>query len=113
MIELDSISTVQKSDATFIRLLLQILYKSNINVLQCRTFSGNSISNRTTIGDSSQKKQMEAISPQKKQKIFSLFRERIVHADISTQDKFTRLKSTNIARLVAVGIANIRKRNNC
>lgn len=111
MIALNVIPTAQKCDSTFIRLLLEILYKSDINALQCRTFSGKAISNRTTIGDSSQNKQTEAISPRKKQKFFSLFRERIVHADISTQDKFKRLQSANIARLVAVGIGNIRRQN--
>lgn len=116
MKELNSVSTDQKYDATFIRMLLEILYKTNKSTLLHRSFSGQTRnSTQTTVdGDSSQKEQFKAVSPQKKQRIFSLFRDRIMHADTDdSQDKFLRLKSTNIGRLVAVGIANIRRSMVC
>lgn len=112
-IELNSVSTSSQYDATFIRLLLEILYKNNKDALLHRSYSGRTKkTNRLSLGndgDPSQIEEFKAVSPVKKQTIFTQFRKRIMNSNIPTQEKFIRLKSQNIARLVAVGIANIRK----
>lgn len=113
--KLFSISTAQEYDATFIRILLEILYKDDISVLEHRSFTGRTmkrchVNNAHSGGDSScQCDQFKAISPKKKDTIFSRFRERIEKCNGSKSDQFKRIQTTNITRLVGMGIANLRK----
>lgn len=109
---LNSISTTKEYDATFIRILLEFLYKSDVRVLEYRSFTGRTAKKvQTNNASSSESGQFKAISPKKKNTIFSLFRERIEKCNISKSEKFTRMRSSNITRLVGIGIANIRKMN--
>lgn len=113
---LNSISTAMEHDATFVRVLLEILYKDNLQILVHRSFSGRS---RKPIGSaenvcvndigSSQTEQFKAISPAKKSQISSLFNKRIDNINIPKQEKLARICSSNLRRLVSTGIGNLRK----
>lgn len=103
-------------DATFIRILLEILYKNDFEKLSHRSFTGRSKGEKATnvcLDDVNQTETapFKAISPRKKSGIVTLFKKRIELATTSKQDQFNRLRSTNITRLVGAGITNIRKRN--
>lgn len=106
MKELNSLSTEIINDATFVRLLLRFLYKDNLGVLSHRTYTG--YSRKSNGANALQVDQFKPISPQKKLKICSLFRDRIMNANITTQEKCTRLKSKNVVRLIGAGIVNLR-----
>lgn len=103
-------------DATYIRILLEILYKDDLKTLLHRSFSGktkkNSMPTAACLDDISlsQTEPFKAISPRKKCDIFCLFNRRVRHANTSKQDQFDRLRSANIARLIGAGIVNIRKK---
>lgn len=101
----------QQKDATFIRILLEILYKNDLSCLEFRSFSGSTRKKRPEEIDSEQNTPFKAISPNKKNKIFELFKKRIQQANISQEDKCLRLQFNNITKLVAVGIGNLRKTN--
>lgn len=109
MVTLNSVSIAQQYDATYVRLLLEILYKNDNNALLYRTLSGRSRKTNQSDLNDGEAGQHKAISPTKKQKIFTMFRERIINSNIASQEKFTRLQTKNISRLVAIGIGNIRK----
>lgn len=111
---MDSVSLTEKYDATFIRILLEILYKDDIKTLLHRSFSGRTTKPTVASGsdvclDDTQTEH-KAISPKKKSDIFLLFKHRILHANISKQEQLKRLQATNISRIVAVGISNLRKK---
>lgn len=114
-----SLSTAQEHDATFIRILLEFLYKDDISTLEHRSFTGrnrtvkkNQIYNADSDdADSYQSDKFKAISPKKKNTIFTLFRERIEKCNVTEHEKFTRVRSTRVIRLVGMGIYNLRKSN--
>lgn len=114
---LSSISTAQEHDATFVRILLEFLYKDDINVLEHRSFTGRNRTAKKSQNNidnsggarSCQSDKFKAISPIKKNTIFSLFRERIERCSVSKNDKFNRLRTANITRLVGGGITNLRR----
>lgn len=112
---LNSVSIATQYDGTFIRILLEILYKNDLNVLSLRSFSGRTTKarmaqlNLANNTESSQTESFKAISPPKKNKIFSQFKERIMKSNVTKQEQLSRLQSTNISRLVAIAIGNIRK----
>lgn len=114
--KLDAISTSARNDATFIRILMEILYKDNICTLMYRSFSGQKRkAKKNTTPDlslqensSSEPSSTKAISPQKKDIIFALFKQRIEKTDIPMEEKLNRMKTEHIKRLVAVAIDNHR-----
>lgn len=105
-----SLSTEPEYDATFIRLLLDYLYKDDKSILTYRSFTGRTRKKNKAVGidKDSDGSKFKAISPEKKGTIFSLFRKRIVSSGTTKHDKFLRLRSANITRLVGHGIGNIR-----
>lgn len=114
--KLDAISTSAKNDSTFIRILMEILYKDNISTLMRRSFSGQKRKAKNdTMPDlplqknhSSESSSTKTISPKKKDTIFALFNQRIEKIDMPMEEKLNRLKTEHIKRLVAVAIANHR-----
>lgn len=113
MSELNRLSKTKDKDATFIRLLLQFMYKDNLHVLKtARSFTGRSRkTKKTTLNDeidSPQKTEFKAISPMKKKIIFSLFKNRVEKSGVSKQETFTRISSTNLSQLVSKAISNLR-----
>lgn len=107
---LNSIPVTQQKDATFIRILLEILYKNELSCLDFRSFSGSTRKKRQE-EDSEPNTPFKAISPNKKKKIFELFKKRVQEANIPQEEKCIRLHFNNISKLVAVGIGNLRKTN--
>lgn len=108
MLKLNSLSREKPQDASFIRILLEVLYKDNLRVLLSRSFTGRT-SKANIAGNTLKDGEFKAISPIKKKKIFSLFRDRIMNANVSAQEKFARLQAKHISRLISVAITNIRR----
>lgn len=112
---LNSVSVSVQYDATFVRILLEILYKDDIKILSHRSFTGKTskgeMATNDESGNSNETVPFKAISPRKKSDIITLFKKRIANAGTNKQDQFNRLRSANITRLVGAGITNIRKRN--
>lgn len=97
----------QNNDATFVRILLEILYKGNIGSLLLRSVSG-----RSRQKSKSNETPFKAISLEKKQAIYHHFLKRNQNANVTLQESFDRLKTTNIDRHIRNGITNIRRHNN-
>lgn len=116
MKKLNSISISQKNDATFVRIMIEMLYKNNISDLLYRSFSGQKrkARNASTLDtfsqgeDSFESNESKAMSPAKKRAIFVQFNKRIKKIDMPEKERFDRSKTENIKRLVAVAIANHR-----
>lgn len=104
---LNSISIARQFDATFIRSILESLYKENLEALGFRSYSG--LTTKSKKGSKSEKGEFKAISPAKKTTLFKMFRNRVMHANISTHEKIERLQPTNVSRLVALAIGNVRR----
>lgn len=110
-VTLNSLEKTAKKDATFIRLLLQFLYKENLHVLTtARSYSGRTRPPKKPMSthevDSTE--EFKAISPKKKKMIFDLFKNRIEKSGVSKQEQFSRLCTKNFSQLVSKGISNLR-----
>lgn len=105
---LNAISLKAEHDSKFIRILLSQLYKDDLSILSFRTFTGQSKFKKKTINDNISD-EIKPISPAKKTQIFNRFKQRIMEASITKQEKFKRLQSSNVARLIATGIGNLRR----
>lgn len=90
--ELRSILPGKSGDATVVRLALQYLYEKNINILQNRTAVRYGL-NKTPI------------SPEKKNIIKEVLKERLSCEKISEQSRFDRQENVN--SLIKTGIKNI------
>lgn len=114
LMKLNSVSTSAQNDATFIRILMEILYKNNMNALMHRSFTGQMRkSNHTTAVDVSSQQDVsdesfKAISPSKKKTVFTLFKQRIEKIDMPAEERLNRIKTAHIKRLVAIAIGNHR-----
>lgn len=105
---LDAVSLKAEHDSKFIRILLSQLYKDDLSMLSFRTFTGRSKLQKNLINDNTSD-QIKPISPAKKIQIINRFKQRIMNASITNQEKFKRLQSSNVTRLIATGIGNLRR----
>lgn len=106
---LNEVSLKTEHDSKFIRMLLSFLYKDDLSVLSFRTFTGRSKPQKAVVNENNSD-QVKRISPAKKVLIFNLFQKRIMNANITKQDQFKRLQSSNVSRLIATGIGNLRRK---
>lgn len=100
LLKLNSVSNLKKADATFIRFLLEILYKDDLRVLINRSVTGKLKKTVTS----------NEISPEKKGVIVSLFNNRIENSSAPIREQLERIKSQNVNVLIKTGINNIRTR---
>lgn len=105
---LRSLSIDTHYDATFVRILLEFVYKDRLNVLFKRSFTGKTRQSKQPNSKEGDDEPFQPISPQKKRTIFRYFKERITNADLTKQEQFDRLNSRNIIQLVSKGISNVR-----
>lgn len=110
---LNSVSPLKKGDAIFVRHLLEFLYKTDLKLLQRRSYSGQM---RTRKEKSAEEPQpivsqlpFKAISPMKKKIIFQEFTKRIKNSNLSKQEQLQRLANDYVAKKIAWGISTIRK----
>lgn len=97
---LNSTSTLADADAQYMRHLLEFLYKDDFSALDNRSLSGHTPKKSAN---------HKAISPEKKDVLFSMFIERLQNPNIPLQDKVKRMDKVYIGRKIAVAIGTIRK----
>lgn len=100
MVKLNSIPPAKTHDATFVRSLLDILYVDK-NKIQYRTVSGRSRSVGVT---------KQPVTPEKVNLITELFMKRIKNCGANNEEKILRMNGTNINRLIAYAIDNLKKK---
>lgn len=103
---LNSLSMLRRSDAPFVRKLLEFLYKHDISALEHRSYSG-----QTRKRDESKDVGpiFKAITPEKKAIIHQQFSSRIRNANLSSQEKLERMDTKYVSKLIAWGIGAIRR----
>lgn len=104
--KLNSTSLLQKSDAVYIRQIIEFLYKENLNVLNKRSFSGRTTTRKVgrdgeIAQDSNDTMPFKPILPKKKKIIYKRFTNRITSSNIPDQEQIQRLNYDYIARLIA------------
>lgn len=97
------IPKVPKSDATFLRRCLEILYKGRLQDLETRSIRGQMKLNG---------REMMPITPEKKRAIYEEYRQRVfkIQSTLSEEEFSDRLRESNINRKLNLAICNIRKK---
>lgn len=90
MQKLNNLPFLPRSDATFIREAIKILYKDNLEILNRRTLTG--LENNHHQSNDNEKK---PITPSKRLQIMSLFGSRLGNKAISASDRIERFNKVN------------------
>lgn len=99
----NSIPLLARSDATFVRESIDILYKNEREKLPLRSLSGGAKRKRSEVDGGGK----QAITPTKRTKLVSLFENRLAHATILPADKINRLNKLNT--LISNGLLYLAK----
>lgn len=106
---LNSISNHKRNDCGFIRELLNILYRSEIDKLPFRCLTGCREGILTRNGINFFRERKEAISPKKRLTINQVFRSRIHELEITTEEKLDRVGQSYVNRMIKSAIITLQK----
>lgn len=106
---LNSLPIIRASDSSFVRILLQFLYKDNLSDLKTRSYSGKSRGQSRGQAELETEATFKAITPAKKRAIHYHFSNRINKSNIPIEEKVERLDAKYISKLVSWGIGTLRK----
>lgn len=101
----------KKNDCTFILQCLKYAYKSDPNILASKTLKGTAKRTEITADGIEIHHEMKApLTPEKVDRIKSLFMDRISKCEIHSAEYVERMKDTYVNKLFAAGIGNLSKK---